>query len=179
MYVDMNRASRSALSDHQQSFLKALIPLAKFTSGQIYSKCLEGEPIRWTDVGIPPSLLAAHCIHKSEWGNHPVCQRRFKLPDGSTEYGNNLALLNEAEGSLNRKIYFDGEPYGSYKDHHDFSIEWSNRFAWTDDYVDVLKEITLPRQLKLLSLRERDKEGYLKSVSSIILSYKLYEFDSQ
>lgn len=177
MYVDTNRAYRASLSDEQKAFLKALIPLVRFTSLQIYSKCLDGDPPKWTSNGISPSLLAAHCIYKSDWGRHPVAQRRFALPNGSTDYGNNLALLKESGDSFNRKIAYSSELYGSYKDHHDFSTEWSNRFAWTEDYAEVLRQVTLPRQLKLLSLREVDQEGYLKSVSSLILNYKLHEFD--
>jgi hypothetical protein len=178
MFVDF-RGERANLAAKQKQFLKEIVPLSAYISGQIYDKCLSSDPPRWTAHGIHTSVIVGHIIVKSEWGKHPISQPRYQHPSEEKiwEHANNLTLMEVDPAWRRPSILHKGVNYKGFKDRYEFAIEISSQMAWTDQYMDVLSESSHKNQIRQLSMRETSNWKYSSKVAELIKSYKLWEFD--
>lgn len=179
-FVNVDRDNRQHLTEDQQRFLCAVVPLSEYIQEQTVIKCEESIPAIYTHSGIFPSVCAGLCIYKSQWGTHPASKDRIKFASGEWVHGNNLALIkaDSAYIRLGRPhIPVGNLRYKSFNNWAEFAMSISDRWAWTEDFQDVLRQRTWKDQLK--SLAERDEDpNFFDSISNLITLIKLTEFDN-
>ncbi len=170
LFVDPTRYKRSGLSLTRREFLIRMVPLAGFVQQQTMGKAMVTG--KQTTVGVYASLIAAHIIFKSEWGEHPVARTLWNsIP------ANNLALIEAHRYWKKLKILHGEKEYRGYKNWREFAIDFSDDLAWHPEYYDVLLENNLVQQIEKMSLREGVPKDYCANIALIIRDYGLREFD--
>lgn len=182
-FVSFHKFQREKLDSEERLFLQGIVSLGQFVQSQVMMKCANEDFDNeiYTRFGIAVSLVAAHCIHKSNWGKHPVSRPRY-TPAGSTQWmhANNLALVEADDDWKNAKrsyLTHENVDFNAYGEWGDFAIHFSDRLTWTHDYTDVLGANSVKEQIKLMSLHEADPMSYYANIYRTIVDFGLYEFD--
>lgn len=171
--------SCAALSDSQLEFLKKIIPISRTIQSQVIVKLQDKEIPIHTETGIYASVVAALCIHRSNWGTHKVAQEKFYRKDKNAINGNNLALVN-ADASWTRArqtILYAGRTYKSYRDTTDFAVDLSDIIAWKYDYSKVLAARTHEEQIEIMSRRSLRRYYFQSELLKIIRDFNLKIYD--
>lgn len=176
-FINLNKFYRPQMSEPQKLFFVTLVPVAYWIQEQTHMKChARTNPVP-TKYGIFASIIAAHCILKSDWGTHPVCQDRVYLDTKNWVHGNNFWLKEAGDVWKRDVVAYKRKVYRSYQDWGAFAIDMSDSFGWQDDYKDVLAASRLPDQLNLMSKRDENPESYRSRIGELITRYGLWEFD--
>lgn len=168
-FVDPQRYSRASLSLEHREFLLRVVPLAGFVQQQTYNKALVTN--KQTHSGVLASVLAAHLIHKSNFGDHSLAQISY---NGAA--ANNLAMLKAHKYWHKITIEHEGTKYRGYKNWREFGIDFSDTLAFQNGFEDLLACKDAIDQIEALSEREKNLT-YIDTIQKLIRDLGLKEFD--
>jgi hypothetical protein len=130
-----------------------------------------------TIVGIKASLVAATCIHSSQWGIHPLAQDRYYASPEQWFYANNL-LMWEADSYWHGDVIpFENKTFKSFRTWGDFAIHTSDLYSWSDVYARVMCMPSLGDQLKQVSLFNENPDRIHGTLWRIIRVFNLESID--
>lgn len=171
-FLNFNKYNRSKLSEDQRVFLGLVLPWA----GVIQDYCLHKSMYRhiYSPVGIRASVIAGDIILRSNWGTHPVSQKKL-----DKKLANNLSLLesNELWEADHDVVSFEGKNYRSYEDWGQYSQDASDFYVGSGKFDRTLITEHSDDQRILFCLALERVAGYQSELLELILEYGLHDFD--
>lgn len=174
MFINLDVSNRKVLTNPQAEFLVKAVPLARWLQNQTLVKA-DFKGI-YSPKGFNASLILADLIHQSNWGEHPLAQKKYRN-DGETKYANNLSLLEITPYWKGISLNYGGILYRGYRNWLDFAINYSDLLIFSGQYTDVLRTPDLKLQTKLLSLTKPNSQAYNDDIVKLIHHFNLREFD--
>jgi flagellum-specific peptidoglycan hydrolase FlgJ len=171
MFVDVAKGHRNTLLEAEREFFAKVVPIATYISSQTAGKAQWIRNMR-DPVGILPSLMIASILHNSQFGNHPVAQKRY-----GSKPSNNLSLLEAGKYYHGSQVEYRGKDYRAYKDWQQYSIDVSDYIAMSGTFDELLREEDLAKQIMIYSLTQRSPNAYCARIKDMIELYSLQEFD--
>jgi hypothetical protein len=172
VYVDVAKSGRASLHEAEKEFFLQLVPLAVYISEQ------SGGKAKWlrhfaNPVGMKPSLVMADIIYQSQFGNHPVAQKRC-----GNKPCNNLALVEPGKYWYGITVYHKGREYRAYRDRETFAVDMSDYLSLSGLFDKVITESNLEAQIRNYAINKRSPNGYCVRIKDLIDQYALTEFDT-
>lgn len=167
------------LTGEQIEFLRKAIFIARTVQSQVLIKLQDREIPIHSPQGMFASVTASLCVHRSNWGQHPIAQPKFYREQMNAVNGNNLTLVDAdiAWAKHRQVIEYSGKTYKSYRDLSDFAVDLSDTYAWKYNYEQALAATSVEQQIKIMSKRSNRPFHFQKSLLTIIADYNLRDYD--
>lgn len=167
MFIDPRRFQRAELSEEQSTFLVRLVSFARLIQNTTYDKC---KMVRIdSPLGVCASLVMAHIIVRSNWGEHPVAVKE-----------SNLSLLEKSEYWRGKSFVYEHKEYRTYNSWLDYSIDLTDELTFFErqKYLPLLTATNLDAQIEVMSNLQDFPASYRSRIEELIERYGLWEFDA-
>mgnify|MGYP001577441094 CR=1 FL=1 len=171
MFVNLRKFNRSEIGEKESVFFQKAAPLAKLIKDWSRLKA-HFKGIRST-YGIFASLTLANILFLSEFGSHPLAQKKY-----GSHVSNNLMLVRSNIDWAGDIISFNGVDYKSYENWRDFATDISDIFAFSGNYDKALQVHSQSAQLSTCPMLLGTPINYNEVITSLIERYGLTEFDN-